>query len=786
MRSARDDGPSATPNLTLYTEYMLSYIRLIYMVFRGYAVQRLLYGLLLTALLLAPTLPWLHGGPEVRVLVLCDTPCTPPRGLRVIYQLQALGHGFLAALPLNSVGWLESYGEVYVDRPLELSQLHLEVIGVQPLRKIPAFSNLTGRDVKIAVIDTGVNYMLPELGGGIGPQRRVVGGWDFFQGDDAPLDTSGHGTAVAFLILQVAPEAKLLAYRVGSMNYVDLNSVYAAMDRAVADGASIINLSLGTRQRDPLLLRAVAAAHQKGALVVVAAGNSSVEGDDLSTPATSPHALAVGASTNPTQQAVFVDAEFDPPLSSPPELLLSPDAPLPTSEIRGELVFVGLARTSDVQDLDLTGKVALAERGGPLPEGYFFSKERNVAERGAKALIIFNNRPGLFSIGLISPVTPEGYRPRIPVFSMARAPGLELAEMLRRGEKVIFHLHGLRRNWEFVAEFSSRGPADQFTVKPEVVAPGVYFDSINASGKPWPVRGTSFSTPLVSGLAALVRQARPDYNSTQITRLLMTSSDILKTPRGQPFPIYSQGAGRVNISRAITSGLEFSRSSVVVNLGPSNPRLSVEILVREVGERLVEWELEWPNPGVQIEVTRVGPVLKLTFSTDTLKVRTYEGWLHLRGTRDTYHLPLIAHVNDLEIGFTYRDGRYSLFVSRGPGLATYDFMVRDPIGSTQLFSGTTGNITFTPRSSGTHYVEVKGRDALGGLHRGALVLHVGQAAPPARLVSAGSIAVIGYTLLILMASLVLVAIILHIRERAIARRAWASPPSQEARASAGS
>jgi len=70
------------------------------------------------------------------------------------------------------------------------------------------------------VIDTGVDYHHPDLGGCLGPGCKVIGGHDFVDADDDPLDLNGHGTHVAAIAagggsrLGVAPDASILAYRV--------------------------------------------------------------------------------------------------------------------------------------------------------------------------------------------------------------------------------------------------------------------------------------------------------------------------------------------------------------------------------------------------------------------------------------------------------------------------------------------------------------------------------------------------------------------------------------------
>src|SRR4051812_28540908 len=92
------------------------------------------------------------------------------------------------------------------------------------------FSNITGAGTTVAVIDTGIDYTLPSLGGGFGgginSKNKVIGGYDFFANDSDPMDESGHGTNVAGVIAAkpftvggityqgVAPNAKLVALRV--------------------------------------------------------------------------------------------------------------------------------------------------------------------------------------------------------------------------------------------------------------------------------------------------------------------------------------------------------------------------------------------------------------------------------------------------------------------------------------------------------------------------------------------------------------------------------------------
>ncbi|MFB5636531.1 MAG: S8 family serine peptidase, partial [Nitrosopumilus sp.] len=102
----------------------------------------------------------------------------------------------------------QNESELYLDRSIPY-------IGVD----IPRMEGIDGTGIKIAVIDTGVDYNHPDLLGW-GPDGKVIGGYNFIRENETPLDTNGHGTQVAGVIAAdgemsgVAPKAKILAYKV--------------------------------------------------------------------------------------------------------------------------------------------------------------------------------------------------------------------------------------------------------------------------------------------------------------------------------------------------------------------------------------------------------------------------------------------------------------------------------------------------------------------------------------------------------------------------------------------
>jgi len=114
-----------------------------------------------------------------------------------------------------------------------------------------------GTGMTVAVIDTGVDYNNPALGGGFGPSAKVIAGYDFATNTPDPLATdSQHGTAVAGLIgsddpndLGVAPGVKIVALRVtGSDNTASLSSIASALQWVINNHSqyniSVVNMSL--------------------------------------------------------------------------------------------------------------------------------------------------------------------------------------------------------------------------------------------------------------------------------------------------------------------------------------------------------------------------------------------------------------------------------------------------------------------------------------------------------------------------------------------------------------
>ena len=187
----------------------------------------------------------------------------------------------------------------------------------------------TGKGVKVAVIDTGVDYNHPDI------KAAYKGGYDFVDNDNDPMETTyadwvkagkpggdpstyetEHGTHVSGTIVGqgkndspyattgIAPDADLYVYRVlGPGGSGSTDNIIAGIDKAVADGMDVMNLSLGANYNDPLYPDSIAIdnAVLSGVTAVVAAGNAGNGMYTLGSPGDAALALTVGASDVPEQ-----------------------------------------------------------------------------------------------------------------------------------------------------------------------------------------------------------------------------------------------------------------------------------------------------------------------------------------------------------------------------------------------------------------------------------------------------------------------------------------------------
>ena len=168
-------------------------------------------------------------------------------------------------------------------------------------------NGIDGTGIKVAIIDTGVDYAHPDLA------ANYIGGYDFVNSDGNPIDDAGHGTHVAGTVAAIdndigvigaAPGIDLYALKVlnseGSGSY---SNIISAIQWASDNNIDVASMSLGGGSGSTLLENACNNAYANGVVLVAAAGNDGRR--KVSYPAAYSSVIAVAATTNTDTRAYF-------------------------------------------------------------------------------------------------------------------------------------------------------------------------------------------------------------------------------------------------------------------------------------------------------------------------------------------------------------------------------------------------------------------------------------------------------------------------------------------------
>jgi len=534
--------------------------------------------------------------------------------------------------------------------------------------EIPRMDGIDGTGIKIAVIDTGVDFNHPDLFGW-GPDGKVIGGYNFIEENELPMDVNGHGTKVAGIIaadgntLGVAHKAKILAYKVSEDGEgVSSELIRKAIEKAIEDKADIINISLGVNKTNSKIDSAVNHAWDNGIFVVTAAGNDGPELKTIGSPGRNFESITVGATYNNMTSSLIATLEIDENQYTVIPMVGSSKTQEPIIE---KIVFGGFGKNSDLENIDVKNAILIVERGSNIEgELLFFSiKEMNAAKAGAKALIVYNNQPGIFLGELIHEFSEPGYTPQIPVVSIDREEGLEIIKTIERKSLGIMNLF---YNPDFIAHFSSRGPVSPFYIKPDIVAPGAYINTTQINSSYNFTSGTSFAAPHVSGAAALLLQKNPELQNYEIKSLLLTTVQPVSNAYGQEFSLHESGSGRLDIANAYNANLIISPTNFVVNLSPNQPEIEKQLKLKLLQETLEKISVKFEGPEF-IEFTHnlKNNNLEIGLSIVGENYGEHEGKILIDHEKIQYTVPILIHYTEGSIA-AYQENEKLFFEINHP------------------------------------------------------------------------------------------------------------------------
>jgi len=573
---------------------------------------------------------------------------------------------------------------------------------------IPYQNGYDGSGIVISIIDTGIDLNHPDLEG------QIIGGYDFVDNDEIPEDTNGHGTQVAGIIASngnlkgIAPNSKILMYKVSEDGEsVPSHLIIKAIEKSIEDNADIINISLGINQTNTKIDQAVNKAVKNNIFVVAAAGNFGPELSTIGSPGINPNAITVGATFNNVTNSIVSTFEIEDKSFNVFPMVGTQSL---TEPIVSQIIFGKYGKVNDLLENDVEGSILLIERGSDIENEiiYFSDKEKNASDVGARAIIVYNNEPGIFFGELIHEYVDEGYEPTIPALSVSRDDGLIIKEILQSGTKgtldVFYHP-------DFVAYFSSRGPVSPFYIKPDLVAPGAFINTTDINGNYKISSGTSFAAPHVAGTAALILQKNPELTPQEVKSILMTTTDIVYDQFNDRFPIDVSGNGRVNASNAINAELIIMPPNLIFDLSPANQIQTKHLKINEIdGEsmsirfeesHIVDFDYDLDDENIVINA-------KLTEQS----LGEFESRVVINYDEIDYHIPIIVRVSEGAITVNVDGGKLGIDVS-SPSSWSYAkiSIINQETGKTFTDSIVPGkNSELTVYEPGEYWIEAKIKD----------------------------------------------------------------------------
>ena len=404
----------------------------------------------------------------------------------------------------------------------------------------------------------------------------------------------GYVDAKSSVMMQgVAPDAQLLTMKVFGQQAPFDSDYMAAIEDAILLGCDVVNLSLGTTApgapRTEVYQDLMQMMTETDTVVVISAGNAGnwaaatgygylyhddVSFDTVGAPGSYASAFTVASVDNSGNVGAYFAANGCSAFYT--ETLgygNAPFAQLDWSEngtgTEYDYVFLdGLGYDREYEGISVAGKIVLVSRGVLN----FSEKANNAFRRGAAAVVIYNNEPGISNMDL----TGLGYY--APVVSISQAEGEAIRASsqdhgtYRSGKLTAYARMGVGQtggSYYQMSGFSSWGVPGDLTLKPEITAPGGNIYSLWGSNaftgggtdRYEYMSGTSMAAPQVAGMAALLAQLCREQGLAQRSgisprhlaqSLLMSTAQPLyeENSGGNYYSLLSQGAGLARVDLA--------------------------------------------------------------------------------------------------------------------------------------------------------------------------------------------------------------------------------------------
>ncbi|KAI9266025.1 peptidase S8/S53 domain-containing protein [Sporodiniella umbellata] len=483
-----------------------------------------------------------------------------------------------------------------------------------------------GKGVLVGVLDSGIDYKLPALGGGFGKGFKVSAGYDLvgdkYTGanaptpDSDPLDecgagsgASGHGTHVSGIIAGfdpstnftgVAPEANLAMYRVfGCSGNTGDDIIIKGLLMAYDAGADVINLSLGSTNPwvDSASNSEIAVVNQivaKGVHVIISAGNAGAQGAyTIGSPSTATGAFSIASVQNMyTNTTTLIASGFKDRIPYVVSSGFSTDAKLASGDLAVAAKSADPANdacnAADVS-ADVKGKIALIKRGACS----FTVKANNAAAAGATAAIFYDN----VDEALAGASAPDS---KIASVMVNLADGNAFIAALKKGKVSINFDAGKSviavTDGGCVSGFSSVGPSAELIPKPNIAGPGgrIYSTLPRYLGSWGLMDGTSMSSPYVAGSMALYVKAHgKKKNKVQFVNEHFQNY-------ASPRPVFKSdatdsparaGAGLLQVYDAITQTTHITPAQISFNDTATNNYRKQTFTITNHGSKTVKYEL---------------------------------------------------------------------------------------------------------------------------------------------------------------------------------------------------